>query len=269
MNFKELSALIGRRIWLRKIGYRLIYWTTLREWYIYQALHRLLRDRTDDVHLLDVGCGLGQHLYDCAVRRPSSRILGLEQDEQMVRDLHDFLSRCRISNAAVVCADILQWQPQGEYDVILCGSVLEHVEEDTAVLRKLSRCLKPEGCLLIYVPSAEKRMLKFLHKKITQQVSAAGKKFPHDHVRYYQPSELREKIQPLGLTVVQTTITYGRWGRWSYDLVTLVQLSRFFKWLFPVYLVLLHPFVLLLMLADFMSTNHEGNGLLMMARKLA
>ncbi len=267
MNSKEISAMIGRRMWLRKIGYRLIYWTTLREWHIRKALRSLLREQANDLSLLDVGCGMGQHLYDSAVRHPQARIVGLERDEDMVHDLNDFLSRCRLSNAAAICSDIFLWRPDAEYDVVLCASVLEHLDEDAAALAILRNCLKPAGHLLLYVPSAEIRVLKSLQKKMARQLAISGKKFPHDHARYYQPAELREKLLSCGFEIEQTTITYGRWGRWAYDLVTLVQFSRFFKILFPFYLLLLHPFVLLMMTADFISENHEGNGLMMMARK--
>jgi hypothetical protein len=40
-----------------------------------------------------------------------------------------------------------------------------------------------------------------------------------------------------------------------------------FKWIFPVYLVLIHPFVLFLMWRDISIINKNGNGLLMIARK--
>jgi len=267
MNSKEIAVWIGRRIWLRKLGYRVIHWTTLREWYIKKGLQRYCRDLSDDPEILDAGCGLGQHLYFCATHRPQAKVLGLERDPQQVEDLNDFLLRSRVVNARVACVDLNEWQSDRSYDVVLCGSVLEHLADDRSVLRKLAGCLKPGGHLLIYVPSAERRVLAALEKKMQRSLQASGKRYPHDHVRYYAPQELADKVRSVGLDILQQKITYGRWGRWAYDLVTWVQWHRFFKWIFPLYLLCVHPLVLPLMWLDVYSNNLCGNGLWMVAGK--
>ncbi len=55
-------------------------------------------------------------------------------------------------------ADIQQefsTQP-AHFDIILCGHVLEHVEDDSLALQQLIKKLKPHGLLVISVPIAEK-----------------------------------------------------------------------------------------------------------------
>jgi len=267
MNSKEIAVWIGRRSLLRKLGFQLIHYTTLREWYIKKGLKQFCGSLNASPRILDAGCGLGQHLYFCARRQPHAKVVGLENDPQLVADLRDFLRQQKVDNAAVAAADLAACQIDDQYDVVLCASVLEHIPQDQLVLNKLAACLQPGGYLLIYVPSAEKRVLTCLEKKIQRMLRETGRPFLHDHVRYYSPQDLAERVRSAGLRVVQKRITYGRFGRWAYDLVTMVQFSRFFLWLFPWYLLLIHPWVLVLMALDTISENQEGNGLWMVTVK--
>ena len=100
-------------------------------------------------------------------------------------------------------------------------------------------------------------------------VDEAGDEYPHGHVRYYNPDELHTKLKSVGFDIVDSVITYGKFGRFAYDIVTTVQYSKFFQLLFPLYFVFVHPFVMLLMLADYLTENKEGNGLLVVAHKRA
>jgi trans-aconitate methyltransferase len=267
MNSKEIAGLIGRRLWLRRLAFLFIRITTLREWYIRKGLRRIRKSLPPDFAMLDLGCGMGQHIYTCATSCPSAHITGLEMDPQQAADLADFIKRTGLSQVTVLCADAERWSSLELYDLILCGSVLEHLQDDVSMLNKIRERLSPGGWLLVYVPSGEVRVIGMLARQMERELQASGKTLPHDHVRYYSPAQMRARLQQARLTVVEERITYGRWGKWAYDVVTLVQFNRCFKWIFPLYLILLHPFVMLLMWFDVQTSNRQGNGLLMIARK--
>ena len=163
--------------------------------------------------------------------------------------------------------DLLNVAVKNNFDFILCGSVLEHIQHDMKILRQFYKALKNEGTILVYVPSREKRILSTLAHKQKEMIKNSGKNYLHDHVRYYSPEEITIKLQQAGFEIDDITITYGGFGALSYDIVTLVQYSSFFKYVFPLYLLLIHPFVLLLMLADFIKENHDGNGVMVIAHK--
>ena len=150
---------------------------------------------------------------------------------------------------------------------MLCSSVLEHIDHDVKVMKTFHDRLKDDGYALIYVPQSEERILPTLERTMQRMVEEAGDRFPHGHVRYYKPEELHQKLQSVGFEIVDSVITYGVFGRIAYDLVTSVQYNRYFKIFFPLYLVFVHPFVLLIMLADYFMKNKEGNGLLVVAHK--
>ena len=72
-------------------------------------------------------------------------------------------------------------------DVALCVSVLEHLAEPELMLRELHRVLRPEGVLLLNVPSWKgKRYLEFSAFRL--QLSPAAEMA--DHKMYYDVSDL-------------------------------------------------------------------------------
>lgn len=266
MNSREISRLIGKRVWLRRLGFGAIFLTTLREWYIARALRRLTADHRFK-SALDAGCGLGQHSWSLARRHPALAITAIEQDAGECADLVDFFSRQHLKNVVVRTADLTIDGLGGPADLILCCSVLEHIQDDRQLLRRFREQLTADGRLLIYVPTGERRILKSLERRIAAMTRQAGASLPHGHVRYYTPALLASRLEAEGYLLEERRITYGPYGRLAYDLVTRVQFSRYFLVIFPFYLLLLHPLVLGLMAVDFLRINHEGNGLLVIARK--
>jgi SAM-dependent methyltransferase len=52
-----------------------------------------------------------------------------------------------------VAADILTYQGQGEADIVVCQSLLEHVSDVEAALVSIRSMLKPGGLALVFLPS--------------------------------------------------------------------------------------------------------------------
>jgi len=269
MNSKEISQFIGKSALLRKAGYFLIKLTTLREWYVREALHEAASSLSPDFRFLDAGSGLGQHAIEIAHKYSRARVTGIEVDKDAVADCNDFVRKNGIANVEFVAKDIIEFSQHQAFDLILCCSVLEHIEEDTKVLASFYQSIKDGGRLIVYVPTSEQRVLPSLERRIHAMVRDADVSLPHDHVRYYQAKELLSKLQTAGFNIVKATKTYGPFGRLAYDIVTSVQYSPFFKWIFLLYLAFVQPFMLLLMWADFKRTNKEGNGLMIVAQKTA
>lgn len=210
---------------------------------------------------------MGQHTYALARRAPALHIEAVEKDAEQAADLADFFQRLGLERVQVRAGDITRDDSGGVVDLILCCSVLEHIPDDLALLQRFYARLREHGSLLIYVPLSERRVLKSLERRIAAMTRAAGDELPHGHVRYYTPELLASRLGQCGFEVTRRELSYGPCGRLAYDLVTAVQFSPLFLVLFPFYLVLVHPFVLLLMAIDYFSANRDGNGLLMVAMK--
>ena len=253
----------------RRIMFVLRFLTQLREWYITRELGALIR-RAGARSMLDAGCGYGEYSYFTAWRHPDVRVTSLEVDGKLAADFGAFVQRAGIPNVRVIQGDVLGLEDRGEYDLVLCGSVLEHIEENERALANLVAALRPGGLMLVYVPTAPRRILPFFRRREEEADSRAGGS-QYGHVRDYTREEIEDKMRKAGLVLQKSVITYGFWGALAFEILYffLPHSSRFSRrhWLIlPPYFILLHPFVLLLMCLDFLWDNKRGNGFMGVAR---
>lgn len=89
--------------------------------------------------ILDFGCGAGiflKKLYNSGYKDLS----GVEVSETKTNSTND-------------CFVITKNIQKRKYDVILMMDVLEHIEDDSVILKKIKSHLKPDGILLLSVPA--------------------------------------------------------------------------------------------------------------------
>lgn len=266
MTSNEIADFIGTNALLRKFAYIIIHLTTLREWYLRRELVKILTTMPPDFKFLDAGSGFGQHSCAIARKYPAASVLGIDIEKQQVNACNKLARAQKLTNLMFLEADLINLNDTNAFDSILCGSVLEHIEQDEQLLAKFRQALKIGGYLLVYVPIGETRVIPALERKM--QKIKSGKKYLHQHVRYYSMPEMIGKLKSHGFSIEKVTVTYGAFGKLAYDIVTWIQYSKAFKYIFPIYLVVIHPFVMLLMLIDFIRVNPDGNGLMILARKV-
>lgn len=89
--------------------------------------------------ILDFGCGAGSFLKKLN-NSGYTDLSGVEVSEIKTTSTYD-------------CFVISKTIQKRKYDVILLMDVLEHIEDDSAILRKIKSHLKPGGILLLSVPA--------------------------------------------------------------------------------------------------------------------
>ena len=97
------------------------------------ALSELLSGlRFDSV--LDVGCGFGRVGAGLLERRPWLKYTGMDVSPDLCA-----AAQKRLPGREVVCADLVTWEDERWWDLVLCVSVLSHIppEHIEGVLRKL------------------------------------------------------------------------------------------------------------------------------------
>jgi SAM-dependent methyltransferase len=88
------------------------------------------------------------------------------------------------------CFQFLSETPRS-YAAIYTSNVLEHIEDDVAILKELFDSLVPGGCIGIYVPAHP-----ILYSKMDKDVG---------HVRRYTRPELRSKVESAGFVIESLT----------------------------------------------------------------
>ena len=171
-HFSVLAELESRNFWFRARN-RLIVW----------ALGRYFPGAR---RFLEVGCGTGFVLSGIAAAYPGLETTGSEVAAEGL----GFAAR-RIPATRLIQMDARRIPFSGEFDVTGAFDVIEHIEDDRAVLNALHGALAPGGGLLLTVPQ---------HPALWSEYDVRA-----HHVRRYRAAELRDKVVEAGLDIVRMT----------------------------------------------------------------
>jgi SAM-dependent methyltransferase len=131
---------------------------------------------------LEIGCGTGFVLEGVSKAFPSLRLSGAEFYEEALS-----FAKQRVPMARFKRVDATKMDEHEEYDCIGAFDVVEHIEDDTAVLINLRRALRPGGTLMLTVPQ---------HSWLWSIVDEHS-----GHFRRYTRDELLKKLKLAGLSV--------------------------------------------------------------------
>lgn len=138
--------------------------------------------------LLDIGSGLGDFLLTAAERWPAAELLGLEPSEVGVRRSQNKVPRSRFIAGDIMAdieipADLERWATHA-----VCSEVLEHVDDDVALLAASTRLMAPGCRLVVTVPGGT--------------MSAFDRHIGHR--RHYTPASLAAALRLAGYEVEMT-----------------------------------------------------------------
>ncbi len=119
------------------------WWFATRTWAIEKFLARLSPARGLDI--LDIGCGAGNMIHHL---RRYGRVHGVELDPRPVQ-----IARARGYDVRQGDATRGLPFPDECFDLVTALDVIEHVDDDGALLREAARVLKPGGTLLVTTPA--------------------------------------------------------------------------------------------------------------------
>lgn len=154
------------------------WWFASRTRAINTLMHRVL-PAVKGLYLLDVGCGAGNMIHHLS---RYGQVQGLEVDPRPVKE-------ARGRGYHVDLHDATQPYPfeDNTFDVVTALDVIEHVDDDLAILREAHRTLKPGGHIVITVPAF---MWLWSHN---DDINA--------HKHRYAAGELKAKLAQTGFTV--------------------------------------------------------------------
>jgi SAM-dependent methyltransferase len=177
------------------------WWFASRTRALKAMMDRLL-PQTPDFRLLDVGCGAGNMIHHLSYY---GQVKGIEIDPRPVKMAHQ-------RGYDVDQFDATQPMPftANSFDAVTALDVIEHNQDDLAILADSYRVLKPGGHIIITVPAL---MWLWSHN---DDINA--------HVRRYTAAELKQKLAQTGFTVRR--VTYNNFFIFPLA-ATLILLRRF------------------------------------------
>lgn len=264
----KFARWIRRSRLLRTLFYSTLDLFFLRSWYVRSALrawnHNLFASK-EKWDILDAGSGFGQYDRFMLRRFPNVTIHAVDVKEEYLQDCRFYFKeeirhgRIRFETHDLVTDDL----PSESFDLALCVDVLEHIEEDTAVMCRIRKALRPGGIFIMHSPS-----------HFSEEDAGEDAFFVDEHARAgYSKEDLSEKLLASGLEPVSLRYSYGRWGHRAWVMLIKVPMLWFTRhgmltmiWLPFYYMLTLLP-GLAMMILDQRAGNERGTGILGVARK--
>jgi SAM-dependent methyltransferase len=158
------------------------------------AFHRrrlvlaLVRDHARSAsQVLEVGCGQGALLKKLELELPGAIVHGADVSPRSLERSRALGSRAELFQLDLTALDFEQSHAQrfGQFDLVICSEVLEHLADDQRALERIRELLAPGGHLIVTVPSGQR----------TRFDAAIG------HIRHYTRSGLAHRLREAGFEV--------------------------------------------------------------------
>jgi 2-polyprenyl-6-hydroxyphenyl methylase / 3-demethylubiquinone-9 3-methyltransferase len=147
--------------------------------------------------VLDVGCGGG--ILTEAMAQLGARVTGIDLSEKSLRvaELHLLESRLAVRYEHAMAEDYAAQHP-GEFDVVTCLELLEHVPEPASVVAACARLVNPGG--RVFFSTINRNFKSYLFAIIgAEYVLKLLPRGTHDYMRFIRPSELARWCRDAGL----------------------------------------------------------------------
>lgn len=96
--------------------------------------------------ILDLGCGPGTISVDLAALCPQGSLLGIDAVESILSQARSVAESRNVTNISFETGDANKLRfPDGEFDVVFCHQLLQHVKDPVGVLREMRRVCKKGG----------------------------------------------------------------------------------------------------------------------------
>jgi SAM-dependent methyltransferase len=261
---KSLGQVFNKKPFLRILFYKLLDILLLRTWHVKKEIRKWAKGKGDHISILDAGSGFGQYVYFLSGFNKNWKITGLDVKEEQIEDCTGFFNKIGRPEIRFKIADLTEYVEPDTYDLVLSVDVMEHILEDVKVFENLCESMKPGGLLVISTPSDQGGSDVHDH---------SDESFIDEHVRDgYNMDEIQVKLKSAGFSKIMAKYSYGPPGKISWKLsmkipIKMLNLSRLFFVVLPVYYLLTFPFVLVLNFFDVNLTHKSGTGLIVKAWK--
>ncbi len=166
------------------------------------------RSPVAEQRLLDVGCGGG--ILTEALARRGAKATGIDMGEAplAVARLHALESGVTVDYRQITAEDLAREQP-GQYDIVTCLEMLEHVPDPASIVQACAQLVAPGGHVYFSTINRNPKAYAFaiLGAEYLLKLLPRG---THEYEKFIRPSELASWMRAAGLELqAMTGMTYN------------------------------------------------------------
>ena len=152
-----------------------------------------------DKTVLDVGCGGGILSESMAGLKANVTGIDLSDKALQVAKLHLLESGKQVNYRKIAVEAMAAEQP-GQFDVVTCMEMLEHVPDPASVIAACAKLVKPDGWVFFSTLNRNPKSYLFavLGAEYVLNMLPRG---THDYAKFIKPSELAQSCRHAGLNV--------------------------------------------------------------------
>jgi 2-polyprenyl-6-hydroxyphenyl methylase/3-demethylubiquinone-9 3-methyltransferase len=163
--------------------------------------------------VVDIGCGGG--ILSDAMARQGAQVLGadLAVKSLKVAQLHALEAGTQGVQYREISAEDLAEEQPGQFDVVTCMEMLEHVPDPASVVKACAKLVKPGGW--VFFSTLNRNPKSFLFAVVgAEYILNLLPKGTHEYARMIKPSELADWVRAQGLDVMHMKgMTYNPFTR--------------------------------------------------------
>ncbi len=153
--------------------------------------------------VLDIGCGGG--ILSDSMARKGARVTGIDLSVKALKvaQLHALEAGTTNVSYQEISAEAMALEQPGEFDVVTCMEMLEHVPDPGSIVRACSTLVKPGGW--VFFSTLNRNAKAFLFAVVgAEYLLQLLPKGTHEYAKFIRPSELAGHCRNAGLDLQQT-----------------------------------------------------------------
>ena len=159
-------------------------------------------------NILDIGCGGG--ILTEAMALKGATVTGIDMAEMSLKvaKMHLHESKLDIDYQKITAEEFAE-QHAGEFDIVTCLEMLEHVPDPASIVNAAASLLKPEGQLFFSTINRNPKafVLAIVGAEYVLNLLPKG---THEYKKFIKPSELASAVRANQMEVVDVTgMTYN------------------------------------------------------------
>jgi 2-polyprenyl-6-hydroxyphenyl methylase/3-demethylubiquinone-9 3-methyltransferase len=150
-------------------------------------------------NVIDIGCGGG--VLSEAMARKGAKVTGIDLSKKALKvaDLHSLESGVVVRYKLIAAEEMAVEEP-GQFDVVTCMEMLEHVPDPASIVRAAADLVKPGG--RVFFSTLNRNAKSYLFAVVgAEYVLRMLPRGTHDYAKFITPAELSQYVRQAGLVV--------------------------------------------------------------------